>query len=57
MSIRTLLSLFVLSAIAIGCSQAEPKKVPVQTPEQKTAADKAHDDAKKSNAGSTTPAK
>ena len=58
-SIRPLLMLFVLSVFALGCSQAEPKKVPTITPEQKAAGDKAHEEAKAKTAPSdpAAPAK
>jgi hypothetical protein len=54
-SIRPLLMLFVLSTFALGCSKEEPKKIPAATPEQKAAADKSHDEAKK-KMESTAPA-
>ena len=55
-SIRPLLMLFVLSAFALGCSQAEPKKMPTITPAEKAAGDKAHDEAKAKMAPSTPAA-
>ena len=54
-SIRPLLMLFVLSAFALGCSKAEEKKMPVVTPAEKAAGDKAHEEAKAKMAP-TTPA-
>ena len=54
-SIRPLLMLLVLSVFALGCSQAEPKKILPVTPEQKAANDKAHDEMK-ANAGTPAPA-
>ena len=55
-SIRPLLMLFVLSAFALGCSKAEEKKMPTITPEQKAAADKAHEEGKSKMAPSTPAA-
>lgn len=58
-SIRPLLMLFVLSAFALGCSKAEEKKLPTLTPAEKTAGDKAHEEAKAKTAPSdpAAPAK
>ncbi len=57
-SIRPLLMLFVLSAMALGCSKEEPKKAVTITPEVKATQDKSHEEMKKKMepAGSTTPA-
>ena len=44
-SIRSLLMLFAVTMVAVGCSQVDPKKVTV-TPEQKATSDKAHEEMK-----------
>jgi len=41
-----LVVLFALSAMSIGCSKTEDKKVPPMTPETKAANEKAHEEAK-----------
>jgi hypothetical protein len=46
--------LVVLSAAIVGCSGAEPKKLPTVTPEQKATQDKEHEEMK---AKMQTPAK
>ena len=55
-TLKTFFMLMVAAMLAVGCSQAEPKKNAELTPEQKAANEKAHEEMKKNTGGTTTPA-